>query len=411
MRIFKYIWVTMLVCMVSCLCAVAQNNNKYLVLDQGIAGEVVNKVIDANAKDADSKDKAWAKMLIDEAFKEYFAQAVPETTIYDQAAIDTLQAQIGRLGKDAKMHKDSTIFFKTKFNEQKKKFEKDKANHKKDLEDARKIYKTEFSKKESVIRDSLALIINELSVLEKYLDSLDNVIAGKDILMASLEKDAQIAQKIIDKLNEKQNLVDKFYMDSFNASLDFINADYVSRVSQAVNDYENYVSLVELPVADEVKEKLYFLKGISAVAVFYHESIAFMDSKFDKENYDALLKDYAELKNNGLKLNTVQNTQYVQIGEALTGLQESVEHFQQEVLRVLKDQGLMPDTETVDNVRSRVNLMIKLFTTGDFMSNDRYYYDVHYKNLNRVVDKTHDTLREMNKIEYQKYLTQLKDSL
>ena len=396
--------------MVSCLCAVAQNN-KYLVLDQDLADKLVKDVIDANAKDADSKDKLWAESLINKALKEYFAQAIPEMTIYDQVSIDTLQAQIGRLGKDVKVYRDSTSFFKTKFNEQKKKSEKDKASHKKALEDARKSYEKEFSKKESIIRDSLSLIKLELNKQEKYRDSLDNVLAGKDILIASIEKDAKIAQKIIDKLNEKQKMVYQFYMGSFNASLDFIDAEYVRRVSLAVKDYEDYVSLVELPIADEVKEKLDFLKGISAVAVFDHESIAFMDTKFDQKHYDTLLKDYAELKDNGLKLNTVQNTQYVQVGEALSRFQESVEHFQQDVLRVLKDQGLMPDTETVDNVRSRVNLMINLFTAGDFMSNDRYYYDSRYKNLNRVVDKAHDTLKEMNKTEYQNYLTQLKDSL
>lgn len=410
MKIFKYVWFTMLVCMVNCFCAVSQNN-KYLVLDQDLADKLVNEVIDANAKDADSKDKLWAESLINKALKEYFSQAVPETTIYDQASIDTLQVQIGRLGKDVKVYRDSVVFFKKKFNEQKTKSEKDKSIYKKNLEDARKSYEKEFSKKESVIRDSLSQIQFELSEKEKNLDSLDKVIAGKDILMASLEKDAQIAQKISDKLNEKQKVVDQFYMGSFNASLDFINADYVSRVSQAVKDYEDYVSLVELPVSDEVKEKLDFLKDISTVAVFFHESIAFMETKFDKKHYDVLLKDYNELKNSGLKLNTTQNTEYVQIGEVLGGLQESVEHFQQYVLRNLSDQGLMPDAETVDKVKSKINLMIEFHTDGEFISNDRYYYNSHYKNLNRVVDKAHDTLREMNKTEYQNYLTQLKDSL
>lgn len=407
MKIFKYVWFTMLVCMVSCLCAVAQNNNKYLVLDQGIAGEVVNKVIDANAKDADSKDKAWAKMLIEEAFKEYFAQAVPEKTIYDQAAIDTLQAQIGRLGKDVKMHKDSTIFFKTKFNEQKKKAEKDKASHKKDLDE----YKKKFSKKESIIRDSLSVIINELSVQERCLDSLDNVIAGKDILMASLEKDAQIARNIIDKLNAKQNLVVNYYMGCSNSSIEYVNVDFLNKVNLAVDDYMNYLTLVDLPIEADVREKLNYLKDFVSVGKLRLDVVSFMDSRFDNNQYELLLQRYNALKEAGLNLNDTTRTFYPNMEKELVSLKQSVEHFQKYVLLNLSDQGLMPDAETVDKVKAKINRMIEFYTDGEFMSNDRYYYNSHYKNLNRVVDKAHDTLKEMNKAEYQNYLTQLKDSL
>lgn len=389
---FKFVWLTILICIVNSVNAMGQNND-YLVLDQSLADKLAEKVLENNAKDVDSKDISWAKDLIRKTFKEYFANAVPKNAVYGQERVDTLQKYISELSKEKKNWKDSMAIYEASLSTLKDKYKKVESK-----------CKEEFSIKESELR-------NKLIEQEKRVDSLTRANEHQDSLMKSLEEDAKIARSIIDKLNEKQKVLDQFFMGSFNASLDFINADYVSRVSQAVEDYENYVSLVELPVVDDVKEKLYFLKGISSVAVFYHESIAFMDTNFDKKHYDALLKDYAELNNNGVKLNTVQNTQFVQIGEALAGLQESGEHFQQEVLRVLKDQGLMPDAETVDNVRSRVNLMIKLFTAGDFMSNDRYYYNSYYKNLNRVVDKAHDTLREMNKTEYQDYLTKLKKSL
>lgn len=400
----------MLVCLVNCFCAVAQNN-KYLVLDQSLAERLAKEVVDDNAKDADSKDKAWAESLINKALKEYFAQAVPEKSIHDQDVVDKLQKDLGTLRKEKKSLKDSIDNYKAKLLSQINKSEKDKASHKRDLEDARKSYEKEFSKKEFVTRDSLALIKNELSVQEKYLDSLDNVIAGKDILMASLEKDAQIARKIIDKLNEKQKVVDDFYMRCYNSSIEYVNMDFLHKVNLAVDDYMNYMTLVDLPLEADAREKLDYLKKFTSVGILCQDIFSFMDSRYDNNQYEILLQRYNDLKEVGLGLNEESRTFYPHMENMLVLLRQSVKHFKSSVLGYLEDQGLMPERAII-RVKSEMNFKIELFTDGEFKVGDDYYYNPSLKNLNHVLDLAYNNLRKMeDETEYQDYLTQLKDSL
>ena len=391
MRINKYFVVSILVLVGSFMDLRAQTIN-YLVEDKGLATQISESVISRQG-DLDAMQKSWGKLIIDEAFKEYFSKALPTSVIYDETFVGQFQKQINELN-------DQKNEANAKLAKKEAEYSKLKADYEAKL--------AELGRKHEV---AIKEVQAERDNLKVQVSLRDATIDANKARIASLEQEAAIARRVKAKHAEKLQKVELLYHQYINSSLEYVD---VKEIVYAVKDYEDYVALVELTIASDAKQKIDCLNNLASVAAFYHDAIAFMDSKFDQTRYNTLLKQYSELTSNTAALKDMQKTECAHVGTALRELQGALSHFNTNVLVYLEEQGLMPSDSRVATVRSDVDFQIALYTDEKYPSAtnpDRYTYNPYYTKLNSVLDWAYNNLRKMTIDQYEEYISEIKTNL
>lgn len=381
---------------------VAAQEQTYISVNQQTADKITKRVLDQQ-EGATPENIGWAKGLIQEAFRLYFSDKSVRAEVYDETAMDRLEQEKAYLLDSIKgLHKDNKDLAK----------QLSKENIQGQLDDLREQLNREFEDKqqEAAIRqsasdDSLALQAKRISLLNQQLDSVQQVLAERNALVDKLQEDSKIAKAVIAQYGQRRDAVVELYQGTVNSqTLEYVES---SQINLAISNYMEYSKLVSFPVEQDVKDKIDYLQAAALAGEFYQKAVATMAAKYDAKATEALVKDCGQLDDS--LLNSGQKTVLAQVQEALEEEGKAIAHFRLSIIDYLKEQGQIPDQETVKDVKGGIWLRVGNFAEGRYT--DRKHYSPYYVNLNNVLDGAIQGLKVMNEKDYETFVNDIEAAL
>lgn len=384
--------------------AVAAQEQTYISVNQQTADKITERVLDQQ-KGATPENIGWARGLIQEAFRLYFSDKSVRAEVYDEATMDRLEQEKAHLLDSIKgLHKENKNLAK----------QLSKENIKGQLEDLREQLNREFENKQreatarqSASDDSLALQGKQIARMSQQLDSLRTVLGERDAQVAKLEEDAKIADNVIAQHNARKDVLIVLYQETANSqTLDYVKVDTIQK---AIADYVEYTRLISLPMGEEERAWMAYLEAVAQAGKFYREATAAMAAKYDAAKGQALLKACEQLLANDSLLNSGQRTVLAQVQKALEEQEKAIAHFRLSIIDYLREQGQIPDPETVKEVKDGIWLRVGNFAEGRYT--DRKHYSPYHVNLNKILDEAIKGLKVMNETDYETFVNGIEAAL
>ena len=377
--------------------AVAAQEQTYISVNQQTADKITEHVLDQQ-EGATPENIGWAKGLIQEAFKNYFSDKSVRADVYDKATMDNLEQEKAHLLDSIKgLHKENKNLTK----------QLSKENIQGQLDDLREKLKREYEARQSASNDSLAMQGKQIARMNQQLNSLQEVLGERDALIAKLEENAKIADNVIAQHNARKDALTILYQEIANSqTLDYIDGDTIQKT---IADYAEYTQLISLPVGEEEKAQMAYLETAAQAGKLYHEAKTAMGAKYDAEKGQALLKAYEQFQAHDSVLNSGQKTMLAQVQKALEELEKAITHFRLSIIDYLREQGQIPDQETVTEVKEGIWLRVGNFAEGRYT--DRKHYSPYHVNLNKVLDEAIKGLKVMNETDYETFVNGIEAAL
>lgn len=384
--------------------AVAAQEQTYLSVNQQTADKIAEQVLDQQ-KGATPENIGWAKGLIQEAFRHYFADKSVRANVYDEATMNKLEQEKAHLLDSIKgLHKENKGLTK----------QLSKENIQGQLDDLRKQLNQECENKlqEAATRqnasdDSLALQGKRIARLNQQLDSLQSVLGERDALVAKLKENARIADNVIAQHNARKDALAVLYQEIANSqTLDYVDENTIQK---AIADYAEYTRLVSLPVGEEERTQMAYLETAAQAGKLYREAKTAMAAKYDVDKRQTLLKACEQFQTQDSVLNSGQRTVLAQVQMALDELDKAITHFRLSIIDYLKEQGQIPDQETATEVKEGIWLRVGNFAEGRYT--DRKHYSPYHTHLNKVLDEAIEGLKIMNEKDYETFVNSIEMNL
>lgn len=391
--------------------SVAAQEKKYVSFD----AKVVEKVSEQESSSiSDPKDQAWAEKIIKNAFASYFADKSVGAEVYTKHYVDSLVNRNTMFADSLRQAKDKASELEKRLartNESIDKLAGEKAA------ESMKIYndgldkiradirgqRDSLKKKDSLLKEKDSLLNANLTTIRHYESKVDAL----EKQVADLQKENVFAKKLIAVNEARQNSVDVIFSETKNSqTLEYIDPQ---AINEAIGDYEEHLSMIEMEMSAEMQEKVDYLKTAAQAGKFFKKAVSVLGAKYDKDKVEALSSECERVESECQGLNDGQRTVLAQIGAAIEDFPTSMRHFNNSILSFISSQGQIPDKETVEDVISGINLRINNFP-GRSDSDDNHY-NAYLTNLNKVLDMSREELRVMTEREFKEYIKKIEEAL
>lgn len=371
--------------------------------------KVDQKLIDKAAEDAvkdvdDVERKAFVEKKIKEAFKTYAAGKAAKVEVYEKGAIETLNAEKKSLQDTAEnLHKRMERLKQEKNNAIKPYNDtiKDlRQKLKKENIDGRINAINEKHKADSLAQaDNIKVLEAEISRLRAYSDSL----ADRNAVLAN---DAEIAKSVKKELDNRLGEVNALY-DSYSG--DSVSKVDSKEVEKTLGDYEDYLKIIGIPLAQEQKDKMELVRAVARVAKHYHDGIKILSEKYDAKAVQQWNGGVKSLTTSVVRLNNAQKQEWQRLCDAMNNIDNTMKYFREVIVQYVKDQGELPNKSVVKEVEDYVKLCVKNKAKAEYKDKDKFH--PLYDHLNKVLEEMRDGLKVMDEKQYKAFVDKLEKSL
>lgn len=375
----------------------AQKQYEYVKVNQDLVNEIVKDIIGKQGA-IDPVQKGWAENLLTNAFQNYFANKNSKAIVYEQSDIKYYKDSISNLIDTVKVHKKAIASLKKQLS---------KENIDTRISEGRKEIKDSLNQILSLRDKETICLSNTIDSLNLVVTKLQNENADLSSKVSDLNSSVAIAQNVTKQYSAKQKEIESLYMEYVNSqTLDYIDCN---KIKNAISEYTDYVKIINVPIQNEIKQKIEYLEAVSLISEIYANAKILLDSKYDEKAISKWIQDAKHHQNHIAKLNNGQKTVFAQINNAMTTIGSAVTHFRNSILKYLIEQGQIPDVETAKGVKDMLSLKVEYFASGKY--HDVTKYDPNHKHLNNILQKTKNGLKVMNETTYKSFVMGLEKEL
>lgn len=368
------------------------NSLRYVTVDEEIRDKVVTKII----KSFDPEDKKEAVLyerMLSEAFDSYFSHKKVNATVF---GIDTIKS----LNRQLKLKDDEL-----------KRLSKE--GYDKKIQDIEAVWQAKYDSVQNFLSESNLLLSDTINQLKGETEQFMEQLSKVNDELQSLRQSASVVDNIMKQLNEKQQILNSAYGKCVNSQL--INIHDIQGMRSATSSYVEFLSLLNQTTPAEQQSQISTIEAICNVAEFCQEAVVEFDKKYDQESVERLISKSAVTEEYLKSLTPMQQTEFVQISEALKKIDRVVLNFRNGVVRSLSDEGCIPDEDAVGKALSTISGYVSLLT--DDNPNCNGGYDNYYKYLNRILEQLRTGIKESskrsfdNEEKYKKFLEGINESI